>query len=102
MKKMIKTFSLILSLLLVQANLFAQNDNENNNNNDHKKKYQFVKTKSVNKSYNISSSDKLNIQNSFGPVKVTTWDRNEIKVDVAIEVSATQNRLHKKCLTGSL
>jgi hypothetical protein len=85
---MIKTFSLVLSLLmLAQANLFAQNDNDNDNHNDNKKKYEFVKTKSVNKSYSVSSADKLNIQNSFGSVKVTTWDRNEIKVDVAIEVS---------------
>ena len=97
MKKMIKTFSLVLSvLLLAQTNLFAQNDNDNHN--DHKKKYEFVKTKSVNKSYNISSSDKLNIQNSFGSVKVTTWDRNEIKVDVAIEVSANTEPLAQKML----
>ena len=94
---MTKTFSLVFSLLLLaQANLFAQNDNDNNNNNDHKKKYEFVKTKSVNKSYNVSSSDKLNIQNSFGSVKVITWDRNEIKVDVAIEVSANTDALAQK------
>jgi hypothetical protein len=99
MKKMIKTFSLVLSLLmLAQANLFAQNDNDNDNHNDNKKKYEFIKTKSVNKSYNVSSSDKLNIQNSFGSVKVTTWDRNEIKVDVAIEVSANTESLAQKML----
>jgi hypothetical protein len=99
MKKMIKTFSLVLSLLLLaQANLFAQNDNDNDNHNDNKKKYEFVKSKSVNKSYNVSSSDKLNIQNSFGSVKVTTWDRNEIKVDVAVEVSANTEALAQKML----
>jgi hypothetical protein len=99
MKKMNRTFSLVLSLLLLaQVNLFAQNDNDNDNHNENKKKYEFVKTKAVNKSYNVSSSDKLNIQNSFGSVKVTTWDRNEIKVDVAIEVSANTESLAQKML----
>jgi len=99
MKKMIKTFSIILSVLcLAQVNLFAQNDNDNDNHNDNKKKYEFVKTKAVNKSYNVSSSDKLNIESSFGSVKVITWDRNEIKVDVSIEVSANTESLAQKML----
>ena len=93
MKKMIKPFKIILPLLLlVQLSLFAQNDNEN------KKKYDFVKTKSVNKSYNVSSSDKLNIKNSFGKVEVHTWNRNEIKVDVKIEVFANTSDLAQKVL----
>lgn len=95
MKKIFRITSLIL-LLFAQVNLFAQNDNDSNNEN--KKKYEFVKKKSVNKSYNVSSSDKLNIQNSFGSVKVTTWDRNEIKVDVDIEVSANTESLAQKML----
>jgi hypothetical protein len=102
MKKLIKLFKIALPLLLlVQVNGFAQddkNDNKNDNNNDHKKKYEFVKKKSVNKSYNVSASDKLNIQNSFGSVEVKTWDRNEIKVDVDIEVSANTEALAQKML----
>ncbi|MGB5005385.1 MAG: hypothetical protein WBO39_00505, partial [Ferruginibacter sp.] len=87
MKKLIRPFKTLLPLLLLlQVNTFAQNDNDNNNHN--RKKYDFVKKKSVNKSYQVTSSDKLNIQNSFGSVEVKTWDRNEIKVDVEIEVSA--------------
>ncbi len=101
MKKLIRPFSLLLPLLLLlQVNLFAQddkNDNKNENRNE-KKKYEFVKKKSVNKSYNVSSSDKLNIQNSFGSVTVHTWDRNEIKVDVDIEVSANSESLAQKML----
>ncbi len=99
MKKMIKTCSFVLPLfLLAQVNLYAQNDNGNDNYNDNKKKYEFVKTKAVNKSYNVSSADKLNIQNSFGSVKVITWDRNEIKVDVDIEVSANTEALAQKMI----
>ncbi|MBK8611621.1 MAG: hypothetical protein IPL84_17200 [Chitinophagaceae bacterium] len=95
MKKLIKPFKIILPLLLLaQTSLFAQNENDNGS----KKKYEFVKTKSVNKSYNVSSSDKLNIQNSFGKVEIHTWNKNEIKVDVSIEVSANTNDLAQKVL----
>ena len=77
MKKLIKKFKIALPLLLLaQLNGFAQHDNDNDNKNENKKKYEFVKTKSVNKSYNVSSSDKLNIQNSFGSVEVHTWNKN--------------------------
>ena len=100
MKKLIKPFNLVLPLfLLLQLNLFAQDDkNDNDNKNDNKKKYEFVKKKSVNKSYNVSSSDKLNIQNSFGSVEVHVWDKNEIKVDVDIEVSANTDAYAQKML----
>jgi len=92
-----KKFKILLPLLLLaQTSLFAQNDNDNENRN--KKKYEFVKNKSVNKSYNVSSSDKLNIKNSFGSVEVKTWNRNEIKVDVEIEVSANTNALAQKMI----
>lgn len=97
MKKLIRPFKTVLSLLLLlQVNAFAQNDSDNNNQN--KKKYAFEKKKSVNRSYQVSSSDKLNIQNSFGSVEVKTWDRNEIKVDVEIEVSANTEALAQKIL----
>jgi len=99
MKKIIRKFSLVLPVLLfLQSSLHAQDDNENNNDNKKEKKYEFVKKKSVNKSYNVSSSDKLDIQNSFGSVEVHTWDRNEIKVDVNIEVSANTDALAQKIL----
>jgi len=96
MKKMLNVFSIILPLLLLQVTCFAQDDNDKDNKPD--KKYDFVKTKSVNKSYNVSSSDKLNIDNQFGKVEVHTWDRNEIKVDVSIEVSATKEALAQRLI----
>jgi len=98
MKKSIKPFKFMLSLLmLLQVTLFAQNDNDSDNRNE-KKKYEFVKKKSVNKSYSVSSSDKLDIQNSFGSVEVHTWNKNEIKVDVEIEVSANTDALAQKII----
>ncbi|MCW3091897.1 MAG: hypothetical protein JWP81_2966 [Ferruginibacter sp.] len=100
MKKITILFSIILPFILLQQNTFAQDDNINNNNNDNNKKYEFVKNKTVNKSYNVSSSDKLNIRNSFGNVEVHTWAKNEIKVDVAVEVSANTDALAQKILDG--
>ena len=100
MKKNIRPLSLMMSLIfLLSLSLRAQNDNDNDNdNNDHQKKLEFVKKKSVNKSYNVSSSDKLNIKNSFGTVEVHVWDKNEIKVDVNIEVSANTDAVAQKIL----
>jgi hypothetical protein len=96
MKKIFKLFGTTITFFLVQQNIFAQNDNYNDNN----KKYEFVKNKSVNKTYNVSSSDKLNIDNSFGSVEVHTWAKNEIKVDVTVEVSANTESLAQKIMDG--
>jgi len=98
MKKILRLFSLALPLFLLQQNVFAQNDNDNKN--DNQKKYEFVKTKSVNKSYNVSSSDKLKIDNSFGNVEIHTWNKNEIKVDISIEVSSNIEASAQKLIDG--
>jgi hypothetical protein len=100
MKKISRLFSVVLSLCIIQQNVCAQNDNDNENKNDRNKKYEFVKNKSVNKSYNVSSSDKLKIDNSFGNVEVHTWNKNEIKVDVTIEVSSNVDAIAQKIIDG--
>ena len=93
MKKIHLSFSLLV-LLLAQIGLFAQVDN------DKTKKYEFVKNKSINKSYNISSSDKLSIHNSFGTVEVHAWTKNEIKVDITIDVSSNKEDFAQQLLDG--
>ena len=100
MKKTDRLFSALLSiLLLLQFQLIAQDEKENQNQHDNnKKKYEFVKRKALNKSYNVSSADKLNIKNSFGSVEVHTWDRSEIKVDVNIEVTANTDTYAQKII----
>ena len=95
MKKMIRTFKILLpALLLLQVSLFAQNDNDNSN----KKRYEFVQKKIYNKSYNITLSDKLNIDSRFGSVEIHTWAKNEIKVDVQIMVTAKTDEWAKAVL----
>ncbi len=92
MKKIAQLLSIILPFILLQQNIFAQNDNN--------KKYEFVKNKAVNKSYTVSSSDKLTIQNSFGDVQVHTWAKNEIKIDVTVEVSANSEAVAQRIIDG--
>jgi len=90
-----KKINLTLSIcLLLASGMFAQADNEKN------KKFEFVKNKSISKSYNVASSDKLDIHNSFGSVEVHTWNKNEIKVDVAVEVSSNKAEFAEKLLDG--
>jgi len=67
-----KSSILIALLLVVTSFALANNDPL------------IEKTKSYSKSYNISNKDKINIENSFGEMKLITWAKNEIKVDVTI------------------
>ncbi len=48
-----------------------------------------IKRKLINKSYNVSTNDKLDVDNQFGNVMVSTWDKNEITVDVEIVAKAS-------------
>lgn len=90
-----KQFSVLLLLLIMQVTLMAQ-DNEK----EKKTKYEFVKTKAFNKSYSVSSSDRLNVKNSFGTLEIRTWNKNEIKIDVAVEVSANSESLAQTIIDG--
>ena len=93
MKKMKFLCSLALVAFAI-APALAQNEKEK------KTKYEFVKTKSVNKTYTVSGTDKLSIANSFGTVELHTWNKNEIKVDVSIEVSSNKEAFAQKLIDG--
>jgi hypothetical protein len=85
MKKHIKLFSSIsFFLVLLAPPLFikAANANDKNNGEEVKKK------RTINKSYTVNADDKLEIENSFGNVVVSTWDKNEITVDIEIVANA--------------
>src|SRR5215213_6480893 len=69
--------ALIVALLISSA-AFAQ-----------KEKYDYSKDRSISQSYNVDGNDRLSISNQFGKVTVRTWSRNEVKVDIKIEVSST-------------
>ncbi len=86
MKKLFK-ITLTLVLLFSTVQLFAQKEKEKE-----KKRYEHFKERTISKTY-PASGNSLNIDNSFGDVVVTTWDKNEIKVDIHIEASS-DNKEH--------
>ena len=47
------------------------------------------KKKTYSKSYPIGGNDKININNQFGEVKIITWGKGEVKVDVTITVKGS-------------
>jgi len=86
------TFKFILTivLLLTSAGLFAQFQKDKE-----KKRYEHFKERNISKSY-PASGNSLSIDNQFGDVKITTWDKNEIKVDIHIEASSTNEDMAEK------
>lgn len=78
------TWSMLL-LLVIGTPSFAKENHE----------YECVgkdcieKRKNVSFSYSISTSDRISISNQFGDVKVSFWDRNEVKVDVVVIANAS-------------
>jgi hypothetical protein len=68
---------------------------------DHKEKRpepKFKKTKAYSKSYSLGSSDKVSLTNQFGEMKINTWDKNEVKVDVQIEGKSDDERRAQEIL----
>src|SRR5579859_6951989 len=47
------------------------------------------KQRLINKNYNVTADDKLEIENQFGNVVVSTWDKQEITVDIEISARAS-------------
>ena len=60
-----------------------------------RERFEFVKEKNISKTYPASGNN-LSIDNSFGNVTFTTWDKNEIKVDVHIEASSDKEEIAQK------
>ncbi|HVU93941.1 MAG TPA: hypothetical protein VHE34_01915 [Puia sp.] len=80
MKKHIRLLSLATVLLVLSAPVMtlAANGDED-----------VRKQKLINKHYDVTADDKLEIDNQFGNVVVSTWDKNEITVDIEISVRAS-------------
>lgn len=56
------------------------------------------KSKTFTKSYPIDANDVIQIDNSYGKIDVTTWNKNEVKVDIAIQASANDEADAQKIL----
>ena len=93
LQQMKRTFKNILPilLLLTTAQLFAQEGDKKKE----RKRYENFKERNISKTY-TASGNTLNIDNRFGHVKITTWDKNEIKVDIHLETSSTDKEFTEK------
>lgn len=56
------------------------------------------KRKSYSKSYTVGSNEKISLENSFGEMKLNTWDKNEVKVDVTIISKASTDEKAQEIL----
>ncbi|QYJ67609.1 DUF4097 family beta strand repeat-containing protein [Flavobacterium litorale] len=65
---------------------------------EHKGKYK--KEKKINKSFNVASDAALNVQNKYGNIYVTTWDKNQTTIDVTIKVSGNNEKKVEKTING--
>jgi len=81
MKIPVKAYSFILFTLLV----FAVKAKAGSNDPDVEKK------KTYSKSYPVNNSDKITLDNRFGELKISTWDKNEVKVDITITAKANSD-----------
>ena len=85
MKKIHVLFSQALMVaLLISSAAFAQDKEKE------REKYDYSKDRTISQTYSVDGNDRLSISNQFGKVNVKTWSRNEVKVDIKIEVSSTE------------
>ena len=60
-----------------------------------------VEKKKINsKSYTLSGNDKVSLANKFGSLKINTWDRKEVKVEVTISAEAKTDERAQSILDG--
>ena len=88
MKKLINPFKGLVLLAFALAPLLSTA----NNGDDVEKK------RTISKSYNVGPDDRLSIENSFGNVTVTTWDKNEIQINIEIGVHASSEEKAQKMM----
>jgi len=70
----VKIYFLLLTILLCNNIVIAQNNN--------------TISKTKHNSYTVTPNDQLSIKNRFGQVKINTWEKSEIKIDVTIKAWA--------------
>lgn len=56
------------------------------------------KKKTYTKSYTVSASDKISLDNQFGEMKINTWDKGEVKVDVSITARSNDDERAQEIL----
>ena len=57
-------------------------------------------SKEIHETFNVSSGVDLGIENKYGDVNITTWNKNQIQVDVVIKVHSNNKEKAQKFLDG--
>jgi len=57
-------------------------------------------TREVHESFNVSSGVNLGVQNKYGDISITTWDKNQIQIDVLIKVKSSNSEKAQKFLNA--
>jgi hypothetical protein len=81
MKKLINQFKGLLAFAFMLAPFLSIAADGN----------QIEKKRTISKTYSVGADDRLFIDNSFGNIVVSTWDKNEIQVDIEIGVHASSD-----------
>lgn len=62
------------------------------------KKSEVSQSKTITKNFKVSQNQLLSIDNKFGDVNITTWDKKEISVEIKITVGSSNEEKAKKRL----
>ena len=89
-----KTILRVYSILLFTATLISSNTAFAGDEPKIEKK------KNYSKSYTVGSGDKVSFDNRFGELKITTWDKNEVKVDVVMTGKANTDERAQEILNS--
>ncbi|HUR11388.1 MAG TPA: hypothetical protein VM012_08465 [Flavitalea sp.] len=77
MKQILRAYSIVIFLsVFTQSAVLAAGEP------------QVEKKKTYNKSYDVDNNDVISLKNQFGEMRINTWDRNEVKVEVTITSKA--------------
>lgn len=88
MQVILKRYSVTMLMVLFLAGAAMANDGD----------FKVEKKKTYTKSYNVSSSERVSFDNQFGELKITTWDKNEVKVDVTMVGKANTDEIAQEVL----
>jgi hypothetical protein len=73
----------------------SRTENYSWNSEDH---YEFKKEKKVVKTFAVKPNMLFDVENSFGEMKVTTWDKNEIAINISITAEAKKEAQAERLL----
>tara|TARA_R110002072_G_scaffold209451_3_gene366970 strand:+ start:1538 stop:2620 length:1083 start_codon:yes stop_codon:yes gene_type:complete len=84
------TFKIAFLLFLIPLVSFANND----------KKLKQEKSKTIKKQYSVDRNATVNIDNKYGNINITTWNKNSVEITVVITVKGNSLSSVEKKLSG--